>query len=70
MDINAKPGTKVKFVEKPTTAYGVNLADVNLLVPGNIYTIDHTEIHSFHTKVYLIEIPKVPFNSVWFDGVE
>lgn len=41
----------------------------HLAVDG-IYTVDTVEIHSWHTKVYLIEFPDKAFNSVHFENVE
>lgn len=40
-----------------------------VLVFGKEYTIRHTEVHSWHTKVYLKQHPGKRFNSVWFEEV-
>ena len=31
------------------------------------YTVDHKEIHSWHTKIYLVEFPEHKFNSICFE---
>ena len=67
MNIYAKLGTKVKFIGGELYRWAVDIENADVLVAGKIYTIDHTEIHSFHTKIYLIEHPKVQFDSSWFD---
>ncbi len=38
-------------------------------VTGKVYTVDHTDIHSYHTNVYLKDFPDVNFNSVHFATV-
>ncbi len=67
MDINSKKGTKVVFAN-PGSGYEPEqeLAKEHLKV-GATYTVDRTEVGRFHTKVFLEEIPDVPFNSVMFD---
>ena len=70
MNIYAKPGTKVKFVSNKLYRWDIDPKNADVLTPGNVYTVDRMEIHSWHTEVYLIEHPKVEFNSVWFDDME
>jgi hypothetical protein len=36
------------------------------LEPNQVYTVDYTEVHSFSTDVYLVEVPNIRFNSVVF----
>jgi hypothetical protein len=36
---------------------------------GKVYTVDRIEVHSWHTKVYLKEMPGKVFNSVHFEKV-
>jgi hypothetical protein len=70
MDIEHSPkGTKIKFVAKNPISYGVNQDNAKHLIIGNVYTVSKTEMHSYHTKVFLDEVPNIPFNSVWFDEV-
>jgi len=69
MSIESEQGEKVKFIETYPFTWGVDKENANYLKLGNIYTVDRTEIHSFHTKVYLLEVPNIPFNSVWFEEV-
>lgn len=37
---------------------------------GETYTVDRVEVHSWHTKVWLKELPNKVFNSVHFMQVE
>lgn len=70
MNIYAKKRTKVKFTgasesQKNWGSYTGNYDD---LIEGNEYLIDHTEVHSSHTKVY-IEGIEGNFNSVCFENI-
>jgi hypothetical protein len=68
MPINAAPGTKVMFRQsnRDQVRWGGNDDPALVCYTGGIYTVDHTEIHSQHTKVYLKEFPGKKFNSVSF----
>lgn len=70
MNIYAGHGTKVVFAN-PDAGYqhDQDTAAKHLTV-GETYTVDHTDIHSWHTNVFLVEVPKVLFNSVMFNDVE
>lgn len=69
MDIYSKPGTPVKFVN-PTFGYEYHQETARKhLKVGNIYTVKETVVDSWHTDVYLEEVPGVPFNSVLFDNI-
>lgn len=75
MDINAPEGTKVKPLfdsdGKIMNGYDHDIEHaMKHLKQGETYTVDRTEIHSWHTKVYLQEIPGVPFNSVHFTQLD
>ena len=37
---------------------------------GKVYTVDRIEVHSWHTKVWLKEVPGKVFNSVHFEEVK
>lgn len=37
------------------------------LTEGESYTVDKVEVHSWHTKIWLKEVPDVSFNSVLFN---
>ncbi len=67
MNIYAKEGTKVKFTgaSEAQRNWGSYTGNYDELVVGKKYIIDHTEVHSYHTKVYLKGI-KGCFNSVCF----
>jgi hypothetical protein len=70
MNIYAKEGDKVIFLgsNEGVEKWG-NCDNPNkVLTIGETYTVDHTEVHSWHTKVFLKEKPGA-FNSVVFDYV-
>ena len=69
MDINAKKGTKVKVVnfDEKIMNWGGNDNPADYLKIGNVYTVLKTEIHSWHTKVYLKEFPDLKFGSAHFE---
>lgn len=72
MDIYAKHGTKVIFtgdVSQAQINWGGNDDPNGLLEKGKVYTLDYTEVHSYHTKVFLMEFPSKQFNPVWFEEV-
>ena len=71
MDIHSPRGTKVKFIEtnKESVNWGANDDPEPFLIRGEIYTVERTEVHSWHTKVILQEHPKLKFNSSHFDSV-
>jgi hypothetical protein len=52
---------------KDSINWGGHCDPTDVLVLGETYTIEHIEIHSWHTKVYLEEVPNKSFNSVWFE---
>lgn len=74
IDIYSPPGTLVIFNEPNVTEAQINWGSHcdprGLLGIGKEYTIDRTEVHSQHTKVFLVEYPGKSFNSVWFDKLE
>ncbi len=67
MNIHAKNGDKV-IVSSLTAGYESDqkVAEKHLLI-GEVYTVESTQVHSWHTDVYLLEIPGVKFNSVFFE---
>jgi hypothetical protein len=71
MDIYAKEGTKVKYIEDYVGDASVNWGSHEdprgVLKDGKIYTIDRTEVHSWHTKVFLKGYEDKSYNSVWFE---
>lgn len=70
MDVYSKPGSKVRFANPDSGRdYDIKLAKKELKV-GQIYTIDYTDVGSWHTDVYLVEKPGIPFNSVHFANVK
>ena len=73
MDIYAKEGTKVKYIEdnvsNASIKWGTHEDPRGILKDGEIYNIHRTEVHSWHTKVFLKEYEDKPLNSVWFEDV-
>lgn len=67
MNIYARNGHKVIFAN-PTAGYkdDQRIAKQHLTV-GHSYTIDYTDVGSWHTDVYLLEFPNRAFNSVMFE---
>ena len=71
MDIYSKKGTKVICVNKSMDAakWGANDSPECLLI-GGVYSVDHTEVHSYHTKVYLKEFSGKKFSSIHFENIK
>lgn len=65
-DIRALKGTKVRYAHPLSGFEGQVALARDRLVLGGIYTVDRTEIHTWHTKVFLEEVPDVGFNSCFF----
>lgn len=51
-------------------SWGGNADPAGLLEPGKTYAVDRIETHSWHSKVFLVDHPSKPFNSVHFDEAE
>jgi hypothetical protein len=70
MDIRSPKGTEVVFQRssKEMVQWGSHDNPDGILVIGQTYTVDHTEPHSTHTKVYLQEVPGKEFNSCSFSA--
>lgn len=67
---NIKNATKAKYMGRATdeqVRWGSNDDPRGLLEPGKIYTIADVEVHSYHTKIYLVDFPGLKFNSVHFE---
>jgi hypothetical protein len=65
-------GGKVRCVstDKYQSNWGGNDDAEKYLKIGNVYTVEQTVEHSWHTKVYLKELPGKKFNSVQFERVD
>lgn len=63
-----KVGSKVKFTgaTDDQVKWGSNDDPRKLLEQGKIYTVREVEVHSWHTKIYLVGIDG-KFNSVHFE---
>jgi hypothetical protein len=72
-EIRQYKGLKVKCisVDETQSRWGGNDSAEDYLVIGNIYTLaEEPEVHSWHTKYYLKEVPGKKFNSVQFELVD
>ncbi len=69
MNIYALKGHKIKFVN-PTSGYQYeqDTAKAHLII-GKEYTVEQTSVGSWHTEVYIEEVPDVGFNSCLFEDV-
>jgi hypothetical protein len=70
---NIGKGTKVRCIsnDESQSRWGGNDSAKDFLTIGDIYTLDRApEVHSWHTKYYLEELPGKKFNSVQFEIVK
>lgn len=44
--------------------------NANMLTVGQVYNVTGVDVQSWHTEVYLAEIPGVAFNSVLFEEMK
>ena len=67
MDIYAASGSKI-IMDYPEAGWPHDQLKIkNLgLVEGQTYTVDHTEVHSSSTTLFLVEYPGERFNTVNF----
>lgn len=49
--------------------HGTGKAAMEHLEIGKIYTVDKTEVHSWHTEYYFQEIPGIPFTAFESDDI-
>lgn len=69
MSIYTLPGNKVLF-NRPMAGYpGDKWLAAEYLKEGTVYTVACTKIGSYHTTVYLDEVPQIGFNSCLFENV-
>ena len=69
MNIYARDGDLIIF-NHPNAGYDPDQKKAReLLTIDSIYTVERTEVDSWHTNVYLKEFPGEVFNSVLFDDV-
>jgi len=69
IDIYSPKGKKIRYVVPDPISWGTDANNVKHLTLGAIYTVERTEVHSWHTKLFLQEVPGIPFSTVWFDEV-
>jgi len=50
VDIYSPEGTKVRFKETDPITWGASAENTRYLALGKIYTVEHMERHSYHTK--------------------
>lgn len=60
---------KVRFVEATDeqVRWGGNDDPRPLMKKGDVFTLKSREVHSYHTKLHLVEFPGKVFNSVSFE---
>lgn len=69
MDIESEEGTLVRF-SHPENGYTHHQEQAKkFLEVGEVYTVEHVDIHSWHSDVYLKEFPGEKFNTVLFSQV-
>lgn len=69
MSIEAKKGDKIIFAY-PDAGYEPDQLNAKKYLKINqVYTVFKTKISHWHTKVWLKEVPDIPFNSVLFKDV-
>lgn len=69
-NIYALKGFQVKIRSvSEDTMFGTGKAAMEHLRVGNIYTIEKTEVHSWHTKYYFQEVPGIAFASFASDDI-
>jgi hypothetical protein len=68
MNIQAQKGAQVKYVgaTDEQVKFGNNDDPRGVLVVGGMYTVQATDVHTWHTKIELQEYPGLRFNSVSF----
>ncbi|MEF3312576.1 hypothetical protein PV433_27170 [Paenibacillus sp. GYB004] len=66
MNIHAKNGDLVVYLDKNGHDWEPVEAREKGLVEGMVYTVERTEVGGGHTDVYLREFPGQAFNSVLF----
>ncbi len=69
MNIYALKGHKVRCSDLDNGyAYQQEIARQHLTL-GEVYTIESTDVDSASTRVTLLEVPDISFNSVFFEDV-
>jgi hypothetical protein len=68
MDIHSKEDYKVKYTGKNGDEFDKELANKHLEI-NRTYTVLHTHVTNWDTRVFLKEIPCIGFNSVHFVNV-
>lgn len=53
-------------VSKEQIQWGGHTDPTGILVPGESYDVEAIDVHSWHTRVYLVGV-EGHFNSVWFE---
>jgi hypothetical protein len=72
MNIYSPTGTQVRFVgvkDEMQIRWGSHVDPRGILDVGDVYTIEGTEVHTWHTKVFLEGFSGKSFNGAWFEEV-
>lgn len=70
MDIHSPKGTRVRFTgcdNEEQIKWGNHTDPRGLLDLETTYTVERTEVHTWHTRVFLERFPGKYFNSGWFE---
>ena len=70
--VNLSKRTKVRCIsnDESQSRWGGNDSAKDFLTIGEVYTLDRApEVHTWHTKYYLEEVPGKKFNSVQFEVI-
>lgn len=59
---------RYKSASDDQVRWGSNDDPRTVLTPGQTYTVKSEEVHSWHTKLELVEHPGLRFNSVHFSS--
>ena len=66
---NIKENDKIKCVSDYENSWGGCDPIQGNLEVGKIYTVIKVEVHSWHTRIWVKEVPNKYFNSVHFESV-
>jgi hypothetical protein len=67
VNIYAQHGDRAAFKNPTNGLEGDQQKALKHLTVDEIYTVDRTVVHNWHTDVFLVEVPGVYFNSVLFE---
>lgn len=57
-------------VSEAQIQWGSHTDPRSLLIPHHTYIVESIDVHTNHTKVFLVNFPGCSFNSVWFEDLD